>query len=272
VNKAFLDTTILADILLKPGAPSATAAKAALGRFDSTLLPVYAIKEFKAGPLLNFVWFHNKLVSLNSIEKAIGALQTVSRSPHRYKTATALEALRASAYSSARTRLDQLCEKYGATATKDCVERDECRLAIKSLVFRAWRRRRSVTSEVVEPLSCYEEKAPHENRGLLELKPTRCNPRDECSLGNRLRTAIDELQRLKDATDAQDSNPELLRRSRALREVIRKPGRAVSEQVCRHLGDAVFAFLAPADATILTTNLKDHVPLANALGKNVEAP
>jgi hypothetical protein len=41
---------------------------------------------------------------------------------------------------------------------------------------------------------------------------------------------------------------------------------------CRSLGDAVFAFLAPADSVILTTNVKDHQPLAEALGKSAISP
>jgi hypothetical protein len=41
---------------------------------------------------------------------------------------------------------------------------------------------------------------------------------------------------------------------------------------CRKLGDAFFALCAPQDAVILTTNLKDHAPLANAMGKGAKAP
>jgi hypothetical protein len=37
-------------------------------------------------------------------------------------------------------------------------------------------------------------------------------------------------------------------------------------------GDAYFSFFAPPGSIILTTNAKDHVPLAAALGKIVQAP
>ena len=40
----------------------------------------------------------------------------------------------------------------------------------------------------------------------------------------------------------------------------------------RKLGDAFFVLCAPQDAVILTTNLKVHAPLANALGKEAKAP
>ena len=41
---------------------------------------------------------------------------------------------------------------------------------------------------------------------------------------------------------------------------------------CGKLGDAYFALHAQPDAVILTTNLKDHAPLANALGKQATSP
>jgi hypothetical protein len=41
---------------------------------------------------------------------------------------------------------------------------------------------------------------------------------------------------------------------------------------CQALGDAYFAFFAPDDADILTTNLKDHCPLAESIGKTAVGP
>jgi hypothetical protein len=41
---------------------------------------------------------------------------------------------------------------------------------------------------------------------------------------------------------------------------------------CRALGDAFFALFAPVDADVLTTNLKDHCPLAESVGKRAMAP
>lgn len=51
-----------------------------------------------------------------------------------------------------------------------------------------------------------------------------------------------------------------------------KAGDALTDSQCRDLGDAVFALLAPHDSVILTTNLKDHEPLASALGKTAQLP
>ena len=55
MNKAVVDTTILTDVLLNTGEVRANALNA-ISHYDETYLPVYAIKEFKAGPLKNFVW------------------------------------------------------------------------------------------------------------------------------------------------------------------------------------------------------------------------
>jgi hypothetical protein len=46
----------------------------------------------------------------------------------------------------------------------------------------------------------------------------------------------------------------------------------VTRETCRDLGDAIFAFFCPSNAVVLTTNLGDHEPLANAIGKKAEKP
>jgi len=243
----------------------------ALKRFDETLLPVYAIKEFKAGPLRNFVWLHNKLVLLNSFAAAMNALQRLSRTPKRYLTSTALEALYSSAFAIGPTNLPELVKKYGSEATADSFQKDEYRLALKTAVLKAWKRRRSRFSAVVQPLSCYIEVAPEERLGLLRLEPVRCSPEKGCSLGPELAKSVDVLEALKEVTDRID-NAEHKRRSKALREIARKPKLGVTEEQCRALGDAVFAFFAPAGSVILTTNLRDLQPLAEAVNKTAERP
>ena len=45
----------------------------------------------------------------------------------------------------------------------------------------------------------------------------------------------------------------------------------MSDKTCRDLGDAVYAFFAPPDSVVLTTNIRDHRPLAEALGKQAKA-
>src|SRR5260370_20693986 len=92
MTKAFVDTTVFTDAALK-GSPYNKTARAALKRFTETDLPVYAIKEFKAGPLSHYVWLHNKFATLKSFYKTLDALHGMSMAPRKYRTATALEAL-----------------------------------------------------------------------------------------------------------------------------------------------------------------------------------
>src|SRR5437764_7115047 len=165
MSKAFIDTTVLTDALLKPG-HLGSAARAALRRYDVTELPVYAIKEFKAGPLKNFIWFHNKLVLLKSYARSLEVLQRMSLSPKRYTTATALEALQGAAYASRNLTSSDLRAMYGDKAKLDSILCDRYRLAIRVAIEKAWRRRRSLTTDIVIPLSCYKEVSPYVENGV----------------------------------------------------------------------------------------------------------
>jgi hypothetical protein len=270
MNKAFIDTTILTDALIKSGEVKRLALDA-LKHFDVTELPVFAIKEFKAGPLKNFVWMHNKLVIVGSYEIALDVLHRMSRTPRRYTTSTAIEALREAAGSiSKQTPLD-LVRKYGEIASMDKILCDEFRLAIKTAIMKAWKRRRKVTTNVVLPLPCYRETSPYEKRGLIELDPQKCAPQTECSLAPLLRAKLKELEKMRDAI----KNSEKLenqRRAKTLHEICRKPKTLVQEKDCQNLGDAIFVVFAPIDSIILTSNIADYKPLAEALGKVAKRP
>jgi len=67
-----------------------------------------------------------------------------------------------------------------------------------------------------------------------------------------------------------DRNEDVRRRA-ALHALKNTPRRQFDNKMCRKLGDAYFALNCPGDATILTSNAKDHAPLAGALGKTVTA-
>jgi hypothetical protein len=272
-DKAFVDTTVYTDRLLKTGVKGESARKA-LNSYKHTELPVYAIKEFKAGPLKNFAWMHNTLVTTNSFWESLAALQRMSLSPHRYITSTALEALMEVAKELRNLTNEDLTEKYGKSATKDAMECDMYRYAIKQRIHNSWKRRRRVTTAVVQPLSCYPETELFENRGLIKLDPVnvKCNPTKECCLGPLLRKDVESLKKLRDTIDNLPQKAENLSRRKALHEIIRKPKQNVSEDYCRALGDAYFALFCPDDAAILTTNTRDHEPLAKALDKEVHSP
>jgi len=165
MDKAILDTTVLTDILLNSGEAKDIALKA-VNCYCETFLPVYAIKEFKAGPLKNFVWIYNKLVVTGSYEKTIDALQRMSRTPRRYTTSTALQALREASASVGKQTPADLLKKYGESASIDKILCDEFRLALKFKIVSAWKKRRKVTTGITNPLACYREVAPYEKKRI----------------------------------------------------------------------------------------------------------
>jgi hypothetical protein len=268
VSKAFIDTTILVDILLKTGKPHESA-KNALARYSITELPVYAIKEFKAGALKNFIWMHNKLVDERSLSKALIALQKMFMKP--YLTSTSIEAL-SQASGSMSLSLGALKEKYGADADPDVAICEEWRLLIQAKILKAWKRRRNVTTNISHPLKCYSEESPKIVRKLIEIDPIKCEKGNDCCMKERLVSAPEELKKLYNAVQAQPTKPENKRRSKVLDELINKPKNPMTDVMCRNLGDAIFAFLAPLDSKILTTNRNDHEPLASSLLKQVDSP
>ncbi len=92
MTTAYVDTTVLTDAVLKPGV-QARRAVGAIRAFERSELPVYAIKEFKAGPLHNYVWLHNKLALTKSLAKSLEAISHMAATPRRNLLRTALEGL-----------------------------------------------------------------------------------------------------------------------------------------------------------------------------------
>ncbi len=270
MKKAIVDTTVLTDILLNSGEIKSTSL-AALDCFETTLLPVYAIKEFKAGPLKNFVYIHNKFVTTKSYTKTIDALQRLSRTPQRYMTSTSLQALREASSLIGKKTPDNFSKNYGKTASIDNVLCDETRLAIKFLIMSSWKKRRKIATEIICPLTCYREVAPYEKRKLIEIEPKRCSSERKCSLTELFRNRPQEVRKMRDAI-ADSTKPENIRRSKTLHQINRKHNFDLQDKECKSLGDAVFVLLAKTDTIVLTTNLSDHEPLAKAIGKVAISP
>jgi len=266
VNRAYVDTTVLTDALLK-GDPRA---KTALDRFTWTGLPVYAIKEFKAGPLKNWVWFYNKLV-INSYSDALRELHRMGFTPKRYTTQTAIEALEQVAREFESMASEEILAKYpGQTLSQ--VIRDQYLLHLKRRIVQSWRQRRSLTTEVLHELPCYPERAPRFHPGgIVERDHLGCDHGGECSLAAELRKRRPDLEKILATLLTLPPKPETQRRIKILKEFLRKKGRFMLEDKhCRGLGDVMFAIFCPDAAVILTTNLRDHQPLAASLGKQAE--
>jgi len=268
-RKAYVETTILADALLKPGNPKCTAALAALKRYDTTLLPVYAIKEWKAGVVKYFAYFHEKLVQTKSLSRTIQVIASLPDQYHQYRKNTSWEALATAVHLGSQGR------KPGAEPSEDEDRElaDRYRLSIAGLLTRSWQKRRELTTETIQDLDCYTESPPMLNAsGVFDLSPNDCDSEVKCALADALFSQPELLTKLADAIPESSKRKKDVKRRQVLRDMVRLKNYELTPDSCRALGDAIFAFFAPPDSVVLTTNLKDHAPLAQALGKSAEAP
>jgi hypothetical protein len=268
MSKAYIETTILTNALIKPGSKKEIKAKAALLRFDQTFLPVYSIKEWKCGPLDHYAYFHDKLVETRSLRYTFAAINSLNPVKHARRISTSWEALTAAA------ELEGSQPNVSAGgSSKDEEMADRYRLALASLVLRSWEKRRKVATTTIQDLECYTEAAPRIGKdGFLDLMPKECAREQHCCLWKKLIAKRELLMALRDAIPETSSRYEDRNRRKVLKQLINTPKLPLSRDQCRWLGDAVFAFFCPEDAVILTTNVGDHQPLAEALGKRATKP
>jgi predicted nucleic acid-binding protein len=258
-SRAFVDTTILANVLLKTG-PLHEAAEKALRRYDRTSLPVYAIKEWKRGQLAVYVLYHNHLKRTRSWSQTHQILAKWFKTPRRQGTLP-----EADAAAVLRIRPNILIKDW------DVQLAEHYRLALKTLIYESWNQRRDVTTETILNLDCYVEAPPRDRRnGEIDLAPQDCKGGGECCLADRLRARRELLIKLRDSISG--GSRENSRREEALSRIISHHNLPFDRKQCRALGDAYFVIFAPGDSVILTTNLKDHQPLAAAIGKTAVGP
>ena len=259
----FLDTTVLAEALLKPQ-DKRKKARDKIREYQRSVLPVYAIKEFQFGPFRYFIWLHNKLVDTRSISRTI---RTIHNSFHKpYLKGSMEEALEVGTemligaeFSGANTR-----EKTQVAIA------DSVRFHIRCRIDIAWRERRKFTTEVVDALSCYPEVAPsyNEETHYIDTERLECDLLDECCLAEGFRKRRSDLHKLIVAMKNLDRSEDKKRRA-ALYLLLERPKKLFGDRSCKALGDAIFALQCPKDCVILTSNDKDHVVLAGALRKEV---
>src|SRR5437016_715638 len=265
MSKAYVETTILTNVLLKPGSTKEAAAKLALGRYDETLLPVYSIKEWKAGPLDHYSYFHDKLVQTRSLAHTFAAINSLNPIKEGRRKSTSWEALEAAAH------LDSVKTQKALEGPGDEELADRYRLALSSLIIRSWQKRRKVTTNTIQDLECYTEAEPKIDKksGFFDLTPKECSGDRHCCLWDELKLDAnrDLLRALRDAIPETSTRYEDRHRRKVLKQLINTPKIPLDRNECRWLGDAVFAFFCPQDAVILTTNVSDHQPLAKAIGK-----
>jgi hypothetical protein len=261
---AFIDTTVLVESLLKTAIRRKNA-RAKIRSYKKSLLPVYAIKELKNGALRHYIWFHNKLSETGSFTRTIHAIQRNFMKPHLMGTAleamqTGTELLVGKGFSHAQTK-----------AKTDLAIADSLRLSTRRLIDSGWRDRRKFATDIFDPLTCFAETSPTYNETTRRLEDPRrkCDLDGKCCLAPKLRLVPSQLGSLIIAIEGK-TRAEDTRRRAALHLLKNTPKRDFDDRNCLALGDAYFALRCPNDCNILTTNTKDHEPLAAALDKQVD--
>jgi hypothetical protein len=270
MSKAYVETTVLTNVLLKPGSQKEATARLALSRYEETLLPVYSIKELKAGPLDHYSYIHDKLVQTRSLAHTLAAVNSLNPITQARRKSTSLEALEAAAQLDSTQRATI---RPGSPADQEMADR--YRYSLAALIILSWQKRRKVTAKTIQDLECYTEAQPKIGKnGFFDLTPRECARDRHCCLWDELKLEKNKslLTALRNAIPETSQSYEDKNRRKVLKHLINTPKLPLDREQCRLLGDAVFAFFCPEDAVILTTNIRDHQPLARAIGKRAEKP
>lgn len=259
----YLDTTVLVEALLKT-LKRRRKARSTVRQYGRSALPVYAIKELKAGALDNYILVHNKLAETMSYDKTMDWLVRNKRRLNRLLTG--LEALSAGR----ATVIGAELATAETPAETDRLIAETVMLELRRLIQKAWSDRRKITSEVVQELPCFQEDAPYydDETGMIFNPHQKCPPRQDCSYAPALRSRRPDLDTLLTVIAGSTKAEDVGRRA-ALHTLKNTPNRLLEEKECRGLGDAYFALHCPSGATILTSNVQDHKPLAESLGRLV---
>jgi hypothetical protein len=269
---AFLETTALTNYTLKKDG-SEKAVAATLAKYQKVLVPQFAWKEFKRGPLSYFIWAHNKFADTGSYKATMLALQSLSRSPKRYLTSTAIQAMH-TAFVRAfdGVSLSELEERFGPKAKIDAVFADALRLEIKRVIFSSWGMRERLFGGPYHVLTCYPDRDLTDRKNRIEAAPRDCAKGAACCLKETLTSMPDELAKARSALKGEDTRREVTRRAKVLRQLQVHPNNVMGRKECQDLGDAYFVLFCPKDATIITTNMRDIEPMAKKLGRATESP
>ena len=161
--------------------------------------------------------------------------------------------------------------RRGLYPTSDKDRAEDLRLGLKKLIVAAWQGGKTIPDRVMFPLRCHLLKAPMDTAdGLIQQSAHLCKGTEICDQASQLKHENDALGRVCLFLESKERSPEDDRRRKALHRV--RSGERMNNSHCRSLGDAVFAILSPDGHVIVTTNVKDHEPLAGTLGKTALRP
>jgi hypothetical protein len=157
-------------------------------------------------------------------------------------------------------------------AEPDRLFADALRLELKRAISASWKSRNTLFGGPYDPLSCYPDAPLNEDGGRIDISPNDCPRGPECCLKGRLVSRHDDLAAIRVALRGSADRQEIVRRARVVRQIEKHPTSIMDRDDCRSFGDAYFVLFCPNDAVIITTNMRDIEPMADALGLTAERP
>lgn len=269
-HSCFVETTVLAEALLKISTRRQSAV-AMIAEYPHSILPVYSIKELKAGPLFGYRWVHDKLLEMKSF---IEVRNWIDIQYGSYRKGSAQEALNMGEEATLAGLEIFNGSMFASPRDARSVQEkmaDSVRYHIRRRIQFAWRERRKITKSVSNELTCFAESAPwiDESTGFYEDNRLGCDIGEQCCLAHGFSMRRGDLMKLKAAIKGSIKDEDKRRRKAIYRLLNPKTNKTFGNEECRHLGDAVFVLQCPKECEILTTNIKDLKKLGAALKKNV---
>lgn len=275
MSKAFVDTTVLCDAIgLSSSTKAQSTALTALAQYKQTQTPIYGLKELRSGPLASWILTYNVLVSSKTIEEAADRLNR--QSSYRPRQASVVSRALISGLVAVVETM-----KSGGKTDVNFDEKAELENHLLRRILTSWSKRRSVVSQVVQPLVCFIDDELELVNKQIRFAGTGagCVTDASCGAAIELKKHPSEIEKLlvalrppKKKGQEFSEKRETSRRRGALKEVLARSPDKFPRKDCRALGDAYFSIMAPTDCEILTTNLSDFKPMAEALGKKLKSP
>jgi hypothetical protein len=234
-------------------------------------MPSYALLELWAGSIRYFCLAHNKLSAASNPAEALIAFFGIPGVAGRSKTVPTSDSLHAMQVVFARNP-----DGSRAELKAEMLEY----LALQAT--RLWDKSRKLKdANLTQYLSCFSpEKLELDENGILRGSGDsfNCHKGARCAAAQYLAERPGELDLMIEALhpDNLDSKAAAKRenssRRRVLKDLRKNGAAAVNRSTCRAIGDAYFAGMCPAGATLVSTNVDDFAPLCAAMKKQLASP
>jgi hypothetical protein len=113
-------------------------------------------------------------------------------------------------------------------------------------------------------LSCYPDGDLADNNFRISAVPLDCPKDQDCCLNEALSKSVEKLASARSGLESEGDRKEVIERRRVLRQ-LEKHSAVMQRDDCRKFGDAYFVLFCPHGHAVLTTNVRDIKPMADAL-------